>query len=73
MKHYDKIEINPEIMCGKPVIKGTRVTVELILRELSQGIIPSEIAADHPTIKAEDIYMAQTYIKSEGKSNSLLS
>jgi len=38
MKHYNKIEINPEIMCGKPVIKGTRVTVELILRKLSEGL-----------------------------------
>jgi len=61
MKHYNKIEINPEIMCGKPVIKGTRVTVELILRKLSEGLTPTEIAADHPTIKVEDVYVAQAY------------
>jgi uncharacterized protein (DUF433 family) len=61
MKYYDKIEINSGIMCGKPVIKGTRVTVELILRELSQGLTPAEIAADHPTIKVEDVYLAQSY------------
>ncbi len=61
MKHYKKIEINPEIMCGKPVIRGTRVTVELILRKLSEGLIPGEIAADHPTIKVEDVYAAQAY------------
>jgi len=61
MKHYNKIEINPEIMCGKPVIKDTRVTVEQILRELSQGLTPVEIVADHPTITVEDVYMAQEY------------
>ena len=61
MKHYDKIDINPEIMCGKPVIKGTRITVELILRKLSEGLTPAEIAADHPTIKIKDVYVAQEY------------
>jgi uncharacterized protein (DUF433 family) len=61
MRHYKKIEINPEIMCGKPVIKGTRITVELILRKLSEGLTPAEIAEDHPTIKVEDVYIAQAF------------
>ena len=40
MKDYmNFIEVNPEIMLGKPVIKGTRLTVELILEELSVGKI----------------------------------
>jgi len=33
----DRIDINPKIMLGKPVIRGTRVTVELILRKLGEG------------------------------------
>ena len=61
MKYYNKIDVNPEIMCGKPVIKGTRVTVELILRELAEGLTPAEIILDHPTIKLEDVYAAQAY------------
>ena len=61
MKYYNKIKVDPEIMCGKPVIKGARVTVELILRKLSEGLTPTEIAADHPTIKVEDVYVAQAY------------
>ena len=61
MKYYNKIEINPEIMCGKPVIKGTRIPVELILRELSEGLTPGEIVADHPTLKIDDVYVAQAY------------
>ncbi len=61
MKHYKGIEINPKIMCGKPVIKGTRVTVELILKKLSEGLTPDEILTDHPTIKLEDVYAAEAY------------
>lgn len=61
MKHHKRVEINPEIMCGKPVIRGTRVTVELILRKLAEGLTPDEIAADHPTINVEDVYAAQDY------------
>ena len=36
-KLLDRIEINPKVMLGKPVIKGTRIPVELILRKLSEG------------------------------------
>ncbi|MCP5053812.1 MAG: DUF433 domain-containing protein [bacterium] len=61
MKYYGKIDINPEIMCGKPVIKGTRITVELILRKLSGGLTPTEIVGEYPTIKVEDVYTAQAY------------
>ena len=35
----DRIEINPKVMMGKPVIRGTRLTVELILRKLSEGAV----------------------------------
>ncbi|MCX6089611.1 MAG: DUF433 domain-containing protein [Candidatus Atribacteria bacterium] len=48
MKRHERIEINPEIMFGKPVIKGTRITVELILRKLAGGMSPEEILQDHP-------------------------
>jgi uncharacterized protein (DUF433 family) len=37
MPLLDRIEINPKIMLGKPVVRGTRITVELILRKLSEG------------------------------------
>ena len=46
---HDRIEINPEIMFGKPVIKGTRITVEQILRKLAGQMSVDEILADHPT------------------------
>ena len=47
MKRYEKIEIDPNIMFGKPVIKGTRVTVEQILRKLAGGMTVEEIITDH--------------------------
>jgi Uncharacterized conserved protein len=54
----DHIEINPQIMFGKPVIKGTRITVELILRKLAGGMSIDEILDDHPHLTPEDIYAA---------------
>ncbi len=61
MKDYDRIEINPNIMFGKPVIKNTRITVEQILRKLAGGMTIEEIIADHPHLKREDIYAAQEF------------
>ncbi len=61
MKRYERIEINPDIMFGKPVIKGTRITVEHILRKLAGGMTPEEIIKDHPHLKLKDILAAQEF------------
>ncbi len=61
MKTYDRIEIKPNIMFGKPVIRGTRVTVEQILRKLAGGMTVAEIITDHPHLKREDILAAQEF------------
>ena len=61
MKKYDRIKINPNIMFGKPVVKGTRVTVEQILRKLAGGLTVEEIITDHPHLKREDILAAQEF------------
>ena len=57
----ERIEMNPEIMGGKPVIKGTRVPVEIVLRKLGGGMTPDEIIADHPRLMLEDIRAAQAF------------
>ncbi len=57
----DRIEINPQIMLGKPVIKGTRITVEIILKKLSQNIAIEEILVDYPRLTREDIQAAVAY------------
>jgi len=49
------IEINPKVMLGKRVIKGTRITVEMILEKLSTGESFDEIFAEHPRLEREHI------------------
>ena len=58
---YERIEMNPGVMNGKPVIRGTRVPVELILRKLGAGIPPEAILADHPRLTHDDILAAQAF------------
>lgn len=55
------IEVNPKIMMGKPVIKGTRITVELILEKLSAGENEEHILMAHPHITKEDIKAALAF------------
>lgn len=61
MKKHDRIEFNPDIMFGKPVIKGTRITVEHILHKLGSGLSQEEIINDHPHLTIEDIRAAQEF------------
>jgi uncharacterized protein (DUF433 family) len=58
---YERIEMNPNIMDGKPVIRGTRVPVELVLRKLGAGMSPEAILADHPRLTLDDIRAAQAF------------
>jgi len=58
---HNRIEINPNIMFGKPVIKGTRITVEHVLRKLASGMTVEEIQNDHPHLTPEDIYAAAAF------------
>lgn len=59
---YEKyIWRNPEIMLGKPVIKGTRITVELIMRKLAEGFTVDELIENYPHLKKEQIYAAFEY------------
>lgn len=55
------ISIDPTVMIGKPVIKGTRIPVEIILRMLAQGIPEPEILREYPRLRPEDIRAALAY------------
>jgi len=59
--YHNKIEINPDVMLGKPVIKGTRVPVELIVRKLGEGASIEDLLDGYPNLKKEDIQAALTY------------
>ncbi len=58
---HERIEINPKIMFGKPVLRGTRITVQHILRKLAGGMTPEEIIAAHPHLTPDDIYAAAAF------------
>jgi uncharacterized protein (DUF433 family) len=57
----NRIEMNPDIMLGKPVIRGTRVTVEMLLRKLSQGATEQSLLEAYPHLTREDIKAAIAY------------
>jgi uncharacterized protein (DUF433 family) len=58
---HERISRTPSVMFGKPVIAGTRITVEHILRCLASGDAPEQIVADHPPLTLEDVRAAQAY------------
>ncbi len=60
MTTTDRIEINPRVMLGKPVIRGTRITVELILRKLGEGATAQELLEAYPHLTKDDIQAAIT-------------
>jgi len=55
------ITLNPTVMLGKPVIRNTRITVELILRQLAQGISVNQMIENYPHLTPADIYAAVEY------------
>lgn len=61
MDYKQRIESNYEVMLGKPVIKGTRITVELILKKLAGGFSIEEILSSYEHLQKEDIYAAIEY------------
>ena len=61
MPTQDRIEINPKVMLGKPIIRGTRITVELILRKLGEGANHSELLEAYPNLTEKDLQAAVTF------------
>lgn len=61
MRLAERIEMNPSVMLGKPVIRGTRIPVELILRKLSEGATEPQLLDAYPRLTAEDIRAAMAY------------
>jgi len=57
----DPIEINPEVMLGKPVIRGTRIPVELLLRRLSEGATTDDLLGAYPRLTPDDIKACLAY------------
>jgi len=66
----DLIEVNPKVMLGKPVIKGTRITVELILDKMSNGEGIEAILLEHPRLVREHVLAALAFAAEELNSVS---
>jgi uncharacterized protein (DUF433 family) len=58
---HPRISQDPDVMVGKPVIKGTRITVELILRRLSEGWSEEMILDQYPRLVLDDIHAAEAF------------
>ncbi len=58
----ERIVMNPVIMTGKPVIKGTRIPVDMIVRLIAQGMTLQEILEDYPQLTKDDIKAALEYV-----------
>jgi len=56
-----RITVDPKVMVGKPVIRGTRIPVALILKMLGQGIPADEILREYPRLEEMDIHAAIVY------------
>jgi uncharacterized protein (DUF433 family) len=55
---HERVSTDPGVMGGKPVIKGTRVTVEQIVRECARGLSAAEIVDQYPRLSLEDVSAA---------------
>ncbi|MFH1789406.1 MAG: DUF433 domain-containing protein [Candidatus Altiarchaeota archaeon] len=56
-----KIVVDPKIMVGKPVIKGTRIPVDAIIKRMADGLTIEEILVDYPKLVRDDIKAALQY------------
>ena len=61
MNWEGRIVIDPEILCGKPVIKGTRLAVEFIVDLLAQGWTAADVLKNYPGVTQEDILACLAY------------
>jgi uncharacterized protein (DUF433 family) len=57
----DRIAVDPEVMLGKPVIAGTRIPVEQVLRKLAAGMSVEAVLGDYPRLTREDVQAALAY------------
>lgn len=61
MRVTDRIEVNPGVMMGKPVVRGTRIPIELLLRKLGEGATEEDLLDAYPRLTREDLRAAMAY------------
>jgi uncharacterized protein (DUF433 family) len=56
------VEVNPDVLVGKPVLKGTRISVELLLERLADGWSIDDILAAYPHLRREQVLAALSFV-----------
>ena len=59
--NLNRIETHPNVMKGKPVIRGTRIPVDMLLRKLSEGASLNDLLGSYPNLTADDVHAALAY------------
>jgi len=57
----DRITVDPGVCAGKPTIRGTRITVDFVLKLLGDGYTADDIVREYPELEREDVYQAAKY------------
>lgn len=68
----NRITYNPKIFGGKPIIKGTRISVEFVLELLASGMTPEEIIKEYPQLAKKDILAVLDYAAKTVKKEELI-
>ena len=68
-RHIERV---PGVMLGKPIFRGTRITVEFVLERLAQGAKPEDLLRSHPALSADHIKAALAYALSVVRQDELL-
>ena len=71
MSWQEHIQIDPEVLCGKPVVAGTRLSVEFLLELMSNGLPEPEILAAYPGLAHEDLQACLAYAAFTLKSEKI--
>jgi uncharacterized protein (DUF433 family) len=61
MAWEDRIEFKPQVLCGKAVIKGTRISVEHVVKQLGNGWSEADVLRSYPNLTAEDVKACLAY------------
>jgi len=61
MTWEDRIELNPQVLCGKPVVKGTRISVEHVIKLLADGWSEADVLRSYPHLTAQDVKACLAY------------
>ena len=69
---FDRIVSNPAILGGKPIVRGTRISVELILEWFASGATRDDILGKHPQLSAADVEQALAYAASSIRNEVLV-